>query len=137
MEFLKLYFSKINYERLEIEEPVNMQPSFDRNVKYFANSENKSIFKVVINQDVVINDFYKASVELTSIVEFEYKNENEKVLKLRNVFALMMPYIRSEVILLTSQPGIKPVEMPLVHIKDKDKELNKSNVFSCFVDDEE
>ena len=135
MQFLKLYFSKINYERTSVVEPENMEPNFERDAKYFVNSDNKNIFKIVINQKVNVDDFYKANVELTGIIEFDYKNEEEKVMKLRNAFAIMIPYIRSELTLITSQPGITPVMMPLIQLKKIDKDINMDNIFDSFVDD--
>ncbi len=93
-------------------------------VDYFANEENKNMHKVQIKTD--INEeggTYKLS--LTTVGVFEYNNEsgheNDDILKV-NTVAIMFPYVRSQISLLTTQPGITPLVIPPLNINNLLKE---------------
>lgn len=56
-------------------------------------------------------------VEANAVFYFEGSDsEIEKELISKNAVAIMMPYVRSQVTILTSQPNLKPVILPIFNV---------------------
>ena len=93
--------------------------------------EQKIIVKIGENKD---REFYKVVLELITNKPEEYETEicvhgiftfasdgmldeeMKKSLIQKNAVAIMMPYVRSQLTLLTSQPGVDPIVMPPLNI---------------------
>ena len=58
----------------------------------------------------------KLSVFVKGMAIFETKQENQMLIE-RNTLAIMFPYFRSYVSTLTTQPGMTPIVLPAMNIK--------------------
>lgn len=102
--------------------------------KGFKN-ENKVKFKMEVQTGTIEAEEYKVTLILTGNKEQEYdfsislsgffnfdadgvidQDQKEKLIN-ANAIAILMPYIRSEVSLLTAQPGTECVVLPPFNIK--------------------
>lgn len=113
------YFSKINFEKTE---------GFD------ATSYNNSLLKIGFGKQKQINDNELVlkiqlkvyvengfNIEMQAVGKFECDNsdpkDNMKAWMLeKNAAAIMFPYIRSEITLITSQPNFRNIIIPPINI---------------------
>lgn len=87
-------------------------------------------FSVSIGTSISDQDMKKVSVKITGEKRdeysfeiqasgyFSYEGSAEESIIQQNAVAIVMPYIRSEVSLLTAQPGIEPVVLPPFNIAE-------------------
>ena len=93
-------------------------------VDYFTNEQNPNLHKIQIKTN--INEeggTYKLSLTTVGLFEITDKHAvtNEDILK-ANTVAIMFPYVRSQISLLTTQPGITPLVIPPININNLLKE---------------
>ena len=105
------YFSKINFENLA--KPGNEKLNIGYKVNYFYNEQNDNLIKIVFETIITSeNENFFLSLDAVGIFEIcpEGLDEVQKnfILK-KNTVAIMFPFIRSQVSLITTQPGLKPV----------------------------
>ncbi len=113
----KIYVEKMLFERMEQ----------NGNIIKFTNSDiEKSI--EVIDEDVykcslilnMTDDNNEAYLQVTISGIFELKAEIQEDLKkmviAKNTLAILFPYLRSQVTLLTAQPDVTPVVLPPINI---------------------
>ncbi len=125
LKIVDLYFSKFNFENKRILGTTRIKTSC--NIQHFGDEDHNQV--VVITMLITTeNNSLNLSVELTG--KFKLDNSHElseelsKEILLKNTVAIMMPYIRSQISLLTTQPGIPPIMLPLIDVNqlldDKD-----------------
>ena len=73
------------------------------------------VFKVVLDFSILKDDLkISVSAQAQFLYEaFDYSDEQEIIDN--NTVAIMFPFIRSEVTLLTSQPGMSPIVLPPIN----------------------
>lgn len=93
-------------------------------VDYFTNEQNPNLHKVQIKTDISDEGgTYKLSLTTVGVFEVnDDNNENNKEILKANTVAIMFPYVRSQISLLTTQPGIKPLVIPPININNLLKE---------------
>jgi len=125
-KMLDLYFKNINFNQLRVisKEPIKLkiQHSFE-----FARSNDKQQIRVTISTSINAED-NRLGLNLDTVALFEVPadkefNENENQLLVN----IMYPYVRSQVSLVTTQPGLLPINLPLQFPPVKKKEDNKSD----------
>lgn len=114
----RLYFEKINFERKETASSnPKWKMSFNREVSQDASNSNH--YKVALSTNMVGNED-EIKIEIRLIGEFILNNVNNLVdqedLVRENGVAILFPYLRSEITLLTSQPELSPIVIPTVNI---------------------
>ena len=93
--------------------------SYGFKVTYKKTSENSHLVKIIVkitgeDNRLNLNIEEQAHVEL---VNAELLDENtQKTLLNQNSVAIMFPYLRSQVALLTSQPGLNTVQLPIIDV---------------------
>ena len=117
LKIKNIYFSELSFRRDEnIEKTLEITHSID--VKY------EDVLKDSIKVSIIYSSKAKNSLFETKVVingRFELTNyENfdddtiESLLKI-NTIAILVPYLRSQVVLLTSQIGINPIQIPIIN----------------------
>ena len=117
LKIKNIYFSELSFRRDEnIEKTFEITHSID--VKY------EDVLKDSIKVSIIYSSKAKNSLFETKVVingRFELTNyENfdddtiESLLKI-NTIAILVPYLRSQVVLLTSQIGINPIQIPIIN----------------------
>ena len=114
LRLLKMVFDKIYFERSGFKNENELE--LEMNVQV---SENKTdnLFKVTLGAEGIKAEEYKFEVKLTGFFSVDGDNiELKKSLINQNAVAILMPYIRSEISLLTAQPETDCVVLPPFNI---------------------
>lgn len=123
LQMIDLYFSKI--ECVQIKDQNNLG-QINLNIKYDIDTIQDQADKYSVEKvlSVYISDDKNClaiEIKLNGIfkLEFEDGKENDSIAKHLldlNTITIMMPFLRSEVSLITTQPGIAPVMLPVVDV---------------------
>lgn len=116
LQMLDLYFSKFSFEQERGKDNAEYSSSF--NIEYSVNSQDDSKIRVIIDTSVQSKDNgIVLTLETVGLFRIEKTDkENYEQLIKANTVAIMFPYIRSQVSLLTTQPGIQPIMIPAMNI---------------------
>lgn len=125
MKLISLGFNKISFNRIGGESQKLFKSKVS--VDYYENEEKNNLFKMIVSLSGQKEDEYEISIELQGIFDVNYDSEEQKKIYLDNALNIMMPYIRSQVTLLTSQPNMKPVILPLFNFSEKNKDNKKTD----------
>lgn len=118
IKMLDLYFSELTFKnKRRTSEPTNLQ--CNNKVKYDFDLDDAT--KVTVRLITTLesnNDTIYISVETVGefSIPLEMKAEEREFIAKNNTLAIMYPYIRSEITLLTSQPGLMPIVLPPINI---------------------
>ena len=119
LELKSLYFDTIEFRRREnIVTTPELHMNFSREVK--QDDQNPSYFWLILGTN--ITDKQKEAVEINVSLVGEFivsaDENNFDILRLikENGVAILFPYLRSELTLLTTQPGFHPIVLPAVNI---------------------
>lgn len=100
-------------------------------INYYNTIDNLLLEKVEIITKVEDSD-KNISIELTCVGIFELIDNDEKLEKdmindvlQKNTVAIMYPFIRSQVSLLSTQPGMQPIMIPPIDVNILVEENNK------------
>ncbi len=113
-----LVFSQMSYELKKKTKDTEFKTSIS--VKYAEKKDNKNQVRVTIDTTIT-NDEDTLRVYLQTVGYFKLDAENiddataEQILK-KNTVAIMFPYIRSQVSLITTQPAMVPIIMPPIDV---------------------
>ena len=111
----KLVFDEINFKRLGFSSDKKLELKIKSNI---SQRKKDDIYKVTLSIEGNKPEEYIFEISLTGyfIIVGEVQDELKKVLIRNNAIAILMPYLRSEVSLLTAQPGVDPVVLPPFNI---------------------
>ena len=118
IQMLDLYFSKYDFEQVRGEANAEYSTSFK--IEYAISSTDETKVKVCIDT-VISNENKSLNINLQTIGIFQIdkmdidESTYEHLIK-ANTVAIMFPFIRSQISLLTTQPGIIPVMLPPINI---------------------
>lgn len=121
----KLVFDKIEFDRQGFKN--QNQPSYSIET-HFARNQQENIYRVTLILKCDKKDEYTFEISLTGYFSFDSQDEmdedekNELISK--NAVAIIMPYMRSQVSLLTAQPEVDCVVLPPFNINNILKEDN-------------
>ncbi len=119
LQLLDLYFSKFDYKQERMDrQNEELNTSFE--IKYGINSNDDTKIRVIIN--TTVSDSIKSFVlNLETVGVFRVDKENMedetyKYLIQTNTVAIIFPFIRSQISLLTTQPGISPIVLQPINV---------------------
>lgn len=111
-----LCFEKIAFDRTG---PKNRNSEEHQiSVRIGENTEER-VYRVVLSIQTIKKDEYNLEISLRGIFSFNQDvddNMKRELIK-GNAVAIMMPYVRSELTLLTSQPGVDPIVLPPFNVQ--------------------
>ncbi len=119
IQMLDLYFSKYSFSQ-ERNKKIEEEYSTSFNINYAENNDDDSKIKVTIDTSVS-DKGGELALELQAVGIFDIEKENteksiyEHLVQV-NTVAIMFPFIRSQISLLTTQPGIKPIMLPPINL---------------------
>lgn len=116
LKLKKLYFKNIEFKRNKDEiSSHELKMGINKSLKYLSKTEAEATLNTVISASD-----QSFTVSATLIGNFELlANMDDKVLHHimeTNTFAIMFPYLRSQISLITSQPDMTPVVIPAINI---------------------
>ncbi len=110
-------FDKIEFNRLGLSSNEKLELEFQSNI---MRKQEEDEFKVTIMVKGKKPEEYTFEISLTGYFAFETEEKLEEQMKnaliTKNSIAILMPYLRSEVSLLTAQPGVECVVLPAFNI---------------------
>lgn len=115
----KLVFDKIEFNRLGFKNDkdleLELQSSISERISK-SKSDKESFYKVTLLLKGKKPDEYIMGIELSGFfsIEFDYEFKDELITK--NSVAILMPYLRSQVSILTAQPEVESVVLPPFNI---------------------
>ena len=118
LQMNELYFSKYDFIQTREDKDTDYRTSFQ--IEYAVNSQDPSKFRIKINT-ALKNKTESISLNLETIGVFTLDNDgmnedvSEHLIKV-NTVAIMFPFIRSQISLLTTQPGLEPILLPPINI---------------------
>ena len=116
MQLTNLYFKNISFSREKLNIDDNLKIFFDHEIRKNDN-DTDVVLGVLINDE---NNALKLSVELVGTFAFSNsENVNKNLydnLINKNAIAILFPYLRSQVTLITSQPNMTPIILPPINI---------------------
>lgn len=107
-----IYVESFDFSRGEI---VDNNPTiaFGRNIS--QKDENSS--EVILQCRIDWNEETKLNVSIKGVFSVSGENEDaNRILLTRNSCAIMFPYLRSQITLLTSQLNFEPIVLPIINI---------------------
>lgn len=119
IQMVDLFFSKYSFTH-ERKDKKNEEYNTSFSINYAMNNEDDSKIKVTIDTSVT-NKTGNIALELQTVGIFKIdktdldENVYEHLIKV-NTVAIIFPFIRSQVSLLTTQPGITPIMIPPINL---------------------
>lgn len=111
----KIYFESMSFRREAIQ-PDELKYKINRNMISLGNDEYKVVLSIKINS---LNESFELQVTIVGIFEIKSDNISDElknsVIK-RNTVAILFPYLRAQITLLTAQPDLKPIVLPAINI---------------------
>ncbi len=101
----KLVFDKIEFNRKGLKNKEKVNCEFSVEVK----KNEEDLYRVQLGLKVIKKDEFDIEIILLGFFKIKDKNIDEKTkedLLTKNAVAILMPYMRSELSLLTAQPGV-------------------------------
>lgn len=89
---------------------IELTIGVDRNIKQISDDE----YEIILDTRVA-DDMDKLSVSVKCMAIFETAQENKELIE-RNAIAIMFPYVRSYISILTTQPGMTPIVLPAMNV---------------------
>ena len=115
----KIVFDKIEFKRLGFENDNELELEIQSNISQRQDTE---IYKVTLILKGKKPEEYTLEISLSGFFSIEADDELTEDLKntlvTKNSVAILMPYLRSEVSLLTAQPEVECVVLPAFNINN-------------------
>lgn len=115
----KLVFDKLLFERKGFSSENNFEFNMESQISKRSNEE---IYKVTLILHGKKTDEYIMEISLTGFFSFgtdaSISDEDKKELISKNTLAILMPYLRSEVSILTAQPEVECIVLPPFNINN-------------------
>lgn len=116
MRMRDLIFEKISFYRKDFVSPdVTLDVRFESKKELAPDSDSEAKITLKCQIDHPDNDF-KIEIIQSAIFTIDPKSERKEILFGTNAIAIMFPYMRSQITLLTSQPNFGTVSLPILNI---------------------
>ena len=113
----KMVFDKIEFKRLGLKTENELELEIESNI---AQRKESEVYRVTLLLKGVKPEEYTFEISLSGFFSIEADNDLtddvKNTLITKNSIAIMMPYLRSEVSLLTAQPEVECVVLPAFNI---------------------
>lgn len=116
-----LVFDEITFKRIDLHNESELEISMS--VKIGINKSEPDIKKVSLRIHGEKSGEYTFDIQASGY--FSYEGEADDDIIEQNAVAIVMPYVRSEVSILTAQPGLEPVVLPPFNIAEMMRESKK------------
>ncbi len=126
-----IVFDYIHFDRKNFLVKDNNR-NINTSVRVGMEETDSTSYRVVLGVMVENPDEYTVEVQATAYISIdETLNVPEKTIK-KNVAAILFPYVRAQLTLVTSQPETEPIVLPAVNVStiidsiDEDKNSNNA-----------
>lgn len=115
MRMLHCVIDELRFERKGFqppEGPKDSQVRFTRNI----GKDGDGIYRVGLAADINREDEFEMKLVITGYFQLDENDPNKQILLEKNAVAILFPFLRSEITLLTTQPDMAPIVLPIVNI---------------------
>lgn len=111
LEMLDIYFPEYSFKYDKKQGPINLTTGF--NIDYAEKTDDRFQVRILINT-LIKDEEDRFELKLSTLGFFKLNAEDieenvaDYILK-KNTVAMMFPFIRSQISLLTTQPGMTPI----------------------------
>jgi len=115
-----LCFSRFDFkQKVDVKGSINIKCDFE--VVYKKITDKSQIVKIITHligdeERLILNIEEQAEVELINAELLDDKTR--EVILNQNSVAIMFPYLRSQVALLTTQPGLSTFQLPIIDVRE-------------------
>lgn len=118
--FDHLEFKRLNFRNEKEDQPLDINFSTE-----IGALENQNTYHVSMEVKATKKEEYEAIVKISGFFEVENDDPDAETFINQNAVAILFPYIRSELTLLTSQPDTIPIILPVMNIVEMLKDSKK------------
>ena len=122
LQMQHIVFDKLQFERSGFRSEQNTE--IQMTVQTAINKEDEGKYRVSLHVAVVSEGEYTADVWVSGFCEISEDCEIKEDLLKTNAVAILFPYVRSELTLLTAQPETTPIVLPTLNINALLNQLN-------------
>lgn len=116
----RIVFDRIEFNREGFKNDNEIELQFEVGVPNLKNVKNINIYKVSLGAKGDKRGEYNLEVCITGFFTFQEANDlddqRKENLLSKNAVAILMPYLRSQITLLTAQPEVDTVVLPVFNI---------------------
>ena len=116
LQLENLVFDKIEFLREGTSSDSELEMKIQSNI---AKKNDAEMYRVTLIVTGIKEKEYSLEIRLTGFFSFQVDTEvtdkEKQEIISKNTVAILMPYMRSEISLLTAQPGMECVVLPLVN----------------------
>lgn len=110
----RVVFNEISFKRLGFKKgETNTRFGLGRNVKKISDGQ----YQVSLSAKVERANEYEAFVSISGYCEIDESDPQKDIILKENTVAILFPYVRAELTLITAQPETDPLVLPAVNIK--------------------
>lgn len=122
LEMKSLLFEKINFERIGVKNSNELKMNISVKISH---NEKNNIFKVTLGFEANKPEEYNIYIELAGFFTVITDDHALRQLLLnKNAVAILMPYIRSQLSLLTAQPETDCIVLPPFNVSKMIEDSN-------------
>lgn len=107
-----LVCDELSFERLGFKGSTETRYDFSCGI----GKDGEGAYRVMLTIEANREEEFKAKVQMTGYFSISEDNPQKDVLLKKNAIAIIFPYARSQMTLLTSQPETVPAIVPIVNI---------------------
>lgn len=115
--FDDLSFHREGFEKSDVQTSIGVS----KQVQKISDGQYRVTVQVVAERKGV----YVAKVQISGFCSIDESLENKDVLLNSNAVAILFAYVRSQLTLLTAQPGTEPIVLPVMNIAKMLEESEK------------
>ncbi len=113
----KIFIESMSFQRNEVQSGMLhlTQSSIGKSVEQITDNEYKCSISLKMTTE---EDAASLEVVVSGIFEFnaELTDEQKQIIVTKNTMAILFPYLRAQVTLITAQPDMEPVVLPAINI---------------------
>lgn len=116
IKMLDFYFSEIKFNNNK-RTPETTNIKCQNRVEYHFDETDKTLVTVKLNTELNSdNNSISLSVSAVGVFSIPLEIEARDCICKTNTVAIMFPFVRSEITLITAQPGLMPIMLPPIDI---------------------
>lgn len=124
----KIYFDKLEFQREENILSDELNVNFKKSVDELAGQNNK--YSVILQCTIEDQTHHSLRIFASMVGIFECHSEDPGLLDTlinENTVAIMFPFLRSQISLMTTQPDMSPVILPPMNINNLLSGIDRPN----------
>jgi preprotein translocase subunit SecB len=114
LQIPRVVFDEMTFKRHGFKTQSEEKLEFGLQSKIDKDGDGK--YRVSLRVRADRKDEYEITMQITGYCEIDENDPNKDVLLSQNAVAILFPYIRAELSLLTAQPDTDPIVLPVLNI---------------------